>query len=106
MNYSEIVEKALRRFEVLDRKDATARFHGVGGGCESGRTVITNRKYFNHIYLTMKLIDSKWADTSTELFGQHLTAPIMSGAMSGMNDVDEKPLITASKGLAKAGLMF
>lgn len=100
MKYRELVESALNRLEEMGNEDRIARFRGRESGCESGRTSITNRKFFNQLYLKMRLIDSKWADTGTELFGCKLRTPIMSGAMSGAS------LREMAKGLAEARSMF
>lgn len=54
----------------------------------------------------MRLIDSKEADTNLELFGCRLKTPIMSGAMSGMTDLDEKPLQKIARALKEVGSMM
>jgi len=99
MDYNELVERALKKLEELGDYDRIARFKGTGGGCESGQTSITNRGYFNRIRLKMRLIDSKEADTTLELFGRQLRTPIMSGAMSGMANIEKEPLWKIAMGL-------
>ncbi|MFH0896986.1 MAG: alpha-hydroxy acid oxidase [Candidatus Bathyarchaeota archaeon] len=107
MNYGEIVDKAFKKLEKLGiHDDIIDRFKGELGGCESGYTSVSNRKYFDQLSLKMRLIDSKWAETSTELLGQHLKTPIMSGAMSGMWNLEKEPLRKTARGLAEAGSMF
>ncbi len=106
MNYSELVERALKRLEELGMFDRISRFKGLRGGCESGQTSVTNRKYFDQLYLKMSLIGSIWADTSTELFGSKLSTPIMSGAMNEMSRIGTGLLQKMAKGLAEAGSML
>lgn len=106
MNYGELVGIALKRLEELGIHDVVASFKGEPRGSESGYTSVTNRKYFERFSFKMRLIDSKWADTSTELFGRHLKTPIMSGAMSGMWNIEKEPLRKIARGLAEAGSMF
>ncbi|MGD0331271.1 MAG: alpha-hydroxy-acid oxidizing protein [Nitrososphaeria archaeon] len=106
MNYSELVEVAFKRLEELGLHDAIRRFKGEPAGCESGYTSVTNRKFFDQISFKMRLIDSKWADTSTELFGQRLKTPVVSGAMSGMANLEKEPLRKIAWGLAEAGSMI
>ncbi|MFQ6094760.1 MAG: alpha-hydroxy-acid oxidizing protein [Candidatus Bathyarchaeia archaeon] len=106
MDYDELVERALKKLEELGNYDQIQRFKGTGGGCESGQTAITNREYFNRIRLKMRLIDSKEADTTLELFGLHLKTPIMSGAMSHMTEIEEEPLRKIAKGLKEAGALM
>ncbi len=107
MNYGELVEKAVKKLAETNKRDMNlARFLGEAGGSETGHTAVTNRKYFDQLSFKMRLIDAKWADTSTILFGQHLKTPIMSGAMSGMGNLEKDPLRKAAKGLAEAGSIF
>jgi 4-hydroxymandelate oxidase len=107
MNYGELVDRAVRRIVALDKHDSNlGRFMGEPGGSEGGHTLVTNRRYFDEFSFTMRLIDAKLADTSTELFGQHLNSPIMSGAMSGMWNIEKDPLRKAARGLAEAGSIF
>jgi len=106
MNYSELVDVAFKRLEELGLRDVISRFKGEPAGCESGYTSVTNRKFFDQISFKMRLIDSKWADTSTELFGQRLKTPVVSGAMSGMGNLEKEPLRKIALGLAEAGSML
>ncbi|MCK4953366.1 alpha-hydroxy-acid oxidizing protein [Candidatus Bathyarchaeota archaeon] len=106
MDYTELVERAIKKLESLGENGRIELFKGIGGGCESGQTSITNRAYFNRIQLKMRLIDSKEADTTLELFGCHLKTPIMSGAMSGMTNLDEKPLQKIARALKEVGSMM
>lgn len=106
MDYDELVERALKKLEELGDYDQIERFKGTGGGCESGQTSIINREYFNQIRLRMRLIDSKEADTTLQIFGLHLKTPIMSGAMSHMTDIEEEPLREIAKGLKEVGSLM
>ncbi len=106
MNYGEIVNIALKKLKELGIQEYVTSFKGEPRGSESGYTSVTNRKYFDRISFKMRLIDSKCADTSTKLFDQHLKTPIMSGAMSGMWNIEKEPLRKIALGLAEAGSMF
>ena len=106
MDYNELVERALKKLEEIGEQDYVKRFKGIGGGCESGQTAVTNREYFNCLRLKMRLIDSKEADTSCEIFGCRLKTPIMSGAMSGMVNIEKDPLRKTARGLKEAGSLM
>lgn len=106
MDYEELVEKALGKLEALGAHDLIKSFEGTGGGYESGRTSVTNRKYFDQIRLIMRLIDSKEADTTLELFGCHLKTPVMSGAMSHMTEIEDEPLRKVARGLKEVGSLM
>lgn len=106
MNYGELIDIAFKKLEELGIHDAVERFKGKPQGSESGYTSVTNRGYFDQISFKMRLIDSRWADTSTDLFGKRLETPITSGAMSGMANLEKEPLRKIARGLAEAGSML
>ncbi|MFQ6094881.1 MAG: alpha-hydroxy-acid oxidizing protein [Candidatus Bathyarchaeia archaeon] len=106
MDYDELVERALKKLEEQGDFDRIERFKRTGGGCEGGQTSITNREYFNRIRFKMRLIDSKEADTTLELFGHRLKTPIMSGAISGMTNIVKEPLRKIARGLAEVGSLM
>lgn len=105
--YSEVVEKGIEKLRNLGRNDYIEWFEGKRkGGSETGTTSITNRGFFDLFSLKMKMIDSKEADTSIELFDCSLDTPIMSGAMSGMGNIEKNPMVKIAKGLKEAGSTF
>jgi len=106
MNYGELVDAAFKKLKELGLDDVIGRFKGEPGGCESGYTSVANRKCFDQFSFKMRLINSRWADTNTELFGRRLKTPVLSGAMSGMENLEKEPLRKVARGLAEAGSML
>ena len=102
MSYEELVERAFRKLEEMGAHDLIESFKGTGGRIKSGRTL--NREYFDRIYLKMRLIDSKEADTTLELFGRRLKTPIMPGAMSHMTELEKEPLRKVAQAMKETGL--
>jgi len=100
MSYGELVERAFRKLEEMGAHDLIESFKGTGGRIKSGRTL--NREYFDRIYLKMRLIDSKEADTTLELFGRRLKTPIMPGAMSHMTELVKEPLREVAQAMKEA----
>lgn len=100
MRYGEIMEKAR---EVLEERGLLTTFTERGAGTKY--CFKTNEEYFKLFGFKMRMIDTQIADTSLELFGQRLKTPIMSGAISGLRNIAENPLVTVAQGLSDAGSM-
>lgn len=106
VEYSEIVEKGFEKLRNIGREGDIAKFQGEVAGCESGWISVSNREFFKNYSLKMRMLDSREADTTVDLFDCTLDTPITSGAMSGMGNIEKNPLIRIAEGLKKAGSMF
>lgn len=76
MRYDEIVDKGM---EVLQEANIDERWLNLGAETQSQNRL--NREYMDSLTFEMRLLDSKISDTSTELFGVNLPAPIMPAAL-------------------------
>ena len=52
-----------------------------------------NLRYFERFGFKFRMIDSEEASTEITLFNRKFKTPILSGALSGMADITEKPLV-------------
>ena len=65
-----------------------------------------NLRYFERFGFKFRMIDSEEASTETTLFNRKFKTPILSGALSGMADITEKPLSKIALGLKDSGSMM
>lgn len=61
------------------------------------------REYFDSLLLEMRHIDGKEPDTSFTLYGEKFDTPIMTAALSHLEDICEEAMTEIAKGAAKAG---
>ena len=65
-----------------------------------------NLQYFERFGFKFRVIDSKVASTEVTLFDRKFKTPILSGALSGMADITEKPLMKVASGVKNSGSMM
>lgn len=104
MKYSEIYSKAISILKEQGRYELFQTSREVG--IESGYVRQHNLEFFNNLSFEMRVIDTEVASTETEIFGQKLRTPIMSGAMSGLQEFTEDPIVKIARGIGKAGSMM
>lgn len=75
-------------------------------GAETNYVNRFNVQYFEHFGFKFRLIDSQEASTEITLFNRKFKTPIMSAAVSGMNDITEKPLVKIASGIRDSGSMM
>jgi len=104
MHYDQIVDKGL---QIL--QDAGIG-HWLNLGAETQSQNRLNRQYIDSLTFEMRLLgDGKWADTTTNLFGVDLPAPIMPAALTASRVInklalwDEPWLEPFASGVAAAG---
>ena len=56
-------------------------------------------RYFERFGFKFRMIDSQEASTEITLFKRKFKTPILSGALSGMMDITDKPLVRVSSSL-------
>jgi len=76
VHYDEIVAEGLR---VFDRAGIDRRWLDLGGETQSQNRI--NRSFTDSIAIETRVLGSDFADTSSEVFGVPLPAPIMPAAM-------------------------
>ena len=78
----------------------------VRNGAETNFTGRYNCQYFERFGFKFRMIDSKPASTELTLFGRTFRTPVLGGAISGMADITEKPLVKIALGLKNSGSMM
>ncbi|MDE7330733.1 MAG: alpha-hydroxy-acid oxidizing protein [Lachnospiraceae bacterium] len=61
------------------------------------------REYFDSLFLEMRHIDGREPDTSFTLYGEKFDTPIMTAALSHLEDICEDAMAEIAKGAVKAG---
>lgn len=65
-----------------------------------------NLRYFERFGFKFRMIDSQEASTEITLFKRKFKTPILSGALSGMMDIADKPLVKVASGIKDSGSMM
>jgi 4-hydroxymandelate oxidase len=65
-----------------------------------------NLRYFERFGFKFRMIDSQEASTEITLFKRKFKTPILSGALSGMTDITDKPLAKVASGMKDSGSMM
>lgn len=65
-----------------------------------------NLRYFERFGFKFRMIDSQEASTEITLFKRKFKTPILSGALSGMMDITDKPLVKVASGIKESGSMM
>lgn len=108
MDYGELVKMAeanLTAKGILNNY-CSAEAIQVRSGAETNFTGRYNCQYFERFGFKFRLIDSRPASTELTLFGRTFKTPILGGAVSGMADMTEKPLVKIAQGLKDSGSMM
>ena len=72
-------------------------------GTETGTVVRANRDYIDSIQIEMRMIDAvEHPSTEFTLFGRKFATPVMSGALSGLDNIKPKGMATLAQGMAAA----
>lgn len=72
-------------------------------GTETGTVVRKNREYIDSILLEMRMIDApEYPDTTIHFLGQTFATPVMSAALSGLNNICKDGMATLAQGIANA----
>ncbi len=75
-------------------------------GAETNFVGRFNLRYFDRYGFKFRIIDSGEASTDTIIFNRKFETPILSAALSGLNDIAEKPLKEIAIGVGKSGSMM
>jgi 4-hydroxymandelate oxidase len=78
----------------------------VRPGAETNFVNLSIRQCFDQFAFKFRLIDSAEASTEIALYNRKYKTPILSGAVSGMNDITDKPLVKIASGIKDAGSMM
>ena len=69
----------------------------------TGNSDRITREYFDSLLVEMRHIDSKKPDTSFKLYGECFDTPIMTAALSHLNNLHDKGMVEMAKGAKMAG---
>ncbi len=73
-------------------------------GTETGNVVRMNREYIDSIKIEMRMIDAPdQSSTDFTLFGRKLKTPVMSAALSGLDNIRPSGMAVLAQGMAGAG---
>jgi 4-hydroxymandelate oxidase len=108
MDYRELIKAAegnlkakgiLKNYSVEEGSD-------LRSGPETNFVGYFNRRYFDCFGFKFRMIDSREASTEVTLFNQKFKTPIFCGALSGLTDITEKPLVQVALGVKESGSMM
>lgn len=108
MEYGELMRlaeenlKAKSIFESYFLKEGTY----LRMGTETNFVGRFNLQYFERFGFKFRIIDSQVASTEVTLFNRKFKTPILSGALSGLADITEKPLMKIASGVKNSGSMM
>jgi 4-hydroxymandelate oxidase len=108
MEYRELIQMA----EANLKGKGVLKGYCLGEGTylrEGAETNFVNRfnnKYFERFGFKFRLIGSQEASTEITLYNRKFATPILSGALSGMTDITEKPLPKIAAGVKDSGSMM
>jgi isopentenyl diphosphate isomerase/L-lactate dehydrogenase-like FMN-dependent dehydrogenase len=108
MEYGELMRKAeanLKSKNILKSyviEEGTA----LREGAETNFVARFNSSYFDRFGFKFRMIDSREASTEISLYGKKFATPLLSGALSGLTDVTENPLVKVAAGVKESGSMM
>jgi 4-hydroxymandelate oxidase len=108
MEYGELVRKAeanLIAKGILKNYTVEGKPY-LRQGAETNFVNAFNNRYFERFGFKFRMIDSQEANTEITLFKKTFKTPILSGALSGMVDITEKPLAKIASGIKDSGSMM
>ncbi len=108
MEYRELIATAeanLKAKGIIKSYSVDEGFN-VRSGTETNFVNLSIRQCFDQFAFKFRLIDSGEASTETTLFNRQFKTPIVSAAVSGMNDITDKPLVKIASGIKDAGSMM
>jgi len=108
MDYQELIAAAeanLMAKSILKNYSVGEGVH-FRQGTETNHANCSSREYFERLAFKFRLIDSAEASTEITLYNHKFKTPILSGALSSMGDVAEKPLIKVASGIKDSGSMM
>lgn len=108
MEYGELVRKAeaqLMAKGILKNYTMGEKSY-LRQGAETNFVNAFNHRYFERFGFKFRIIDSQEANTEITLFKKTFKTPILSGALSGMVDITEKPLAKIASGVKDSGSMM
>ncbi len=108
MEYGELITMAEANLKAKDIFKNYCAGEGtyLRSGPETNFVGRFNLRYFERFGFKFRMIDSREASTEITLFNRKFETPILSGALSGMGDITDKPLVKVASGVKDSGSMM
>ncbi len=108
MEYGELIRTAEANLEAKNILKSYVMEEGTSlrDGAETHFVSRFNARYFERFGFKFRIIDSQEASTEITLYGKKFATPVLSGALSGLTDVAEKPLVKIASGVKESGSMM
>jgi len=108
MDYGELIKAAeanLKAKNIL-KNYSLGEGTALREGAETNFVGRFNLQYFERFGFKFRMIDSREASTEVTLFNRTFKTPILSGALSGMVDITDRPLVKVATGVKESGSMM
>jgi isopentenyl diphosphate isomerase/L-lactate dehydrogenase-like FMN-dependent dehydrogenase len=108
MEYGDLIHKAEANLKAKNILKSYVMEEGTSlrEGAETSFVARFNSRYFDHFGFKFRMLDSREASPGITLFGRKFETPLLSGALSGLADVAEKPLVKVAAGVKESGSMM
>lgn len=108
MEYGELLKTAEANLKAKDilKNYSLGEGTSLRQGPETNFVGRFNLQYFERFGFKFRMIDSEEASTEISLFNRKFKTPILSGALSGMADITDKPLVKVASGVKDSGSMM
>jgi 4-hydroxymandelate oxidase len=108
MEYGELIKTAEANLKTKDilKNYSLGEGTSLRHGPETNFVGRFNLQYFERFGFKFRMIDSEEASTEISLFNRTFRTPILSGALSGMADITDKPLVKVASGVKDSGSMM
>ena len=108
MDYGELIKAAEANLTAKNVLKSYSLGEGsyLREGAETNSVGRFNLQYFERFGFKFRMIDSREASTEVTLFNRTFRTPILSGALSGMVDITDRPLVKVASGVKESGSMM
>lgn len=108
MEYGELMKMAEANLKARDilKNYCLGEGTSLRQGAETNFVGRFNLRYFERFGFKFRMIDSREASTEITLFNRKFKTPILSGALSGMADITDRPLMKVASGVKEGGSMM
>ena len=108
MEYGELIKTAEANLKAKNmlKNYSLGEGSALREGAETNSVGRFNLQYFERFGFKFRMIDSQEASTEVTLFNRTFRTPILSGALSGMVDITDRPLVKVASGVKESGSMM
>ncbi len=108
MEYGELIKMAEANLKAKDilKNYSLGEGTSLRTGSETNFVGRFNLQYFERFGFRFRMIGSQEASTEITLFNRKFKTPILTGALSGMADITDRPLAKVASGVKEGGSMM